>query len=209
MLGKALDLQRKVHYTKRERTPATSLYFFSAPKVEAEIRGENRPVLPLPSVAQWLHVAIDLKFVENHLWRVEHVSIGLLYGEPSTSLKKPMLRAEWQIHEKTDNSGHAQPHWHILSAAEIGTELPKFEEIIETSSMAQFGNFLTESQPIVENTEGFAHFHYAMMADWHITPSQGPCHSLDSEASLVSWLEGCVRYIRHQVEHVTRKSGAT
>lgn len=210
ILRKALDLQHEVLHTKRERAPTLSLYFFSTPKVEAEIRGENRPVLPLSSATRWLHVAIDLKSYERNSWRLEHISVGLLYGETSSTLKKPMLRAEWQIHEEIGDAGHAQPHWHVLSAAGIEEiELPKFEEIVEASSTTQFEAFLAPSQPKIESTEGFAHFHYAMVTDWHVTPSQGPCRSLDSEASLVSWLEGCVRYIRHQVDHVARKSGAT
>lgn len=209
-LKQELDLKHEVFHVKRERSPTVSLYFFSTPKVEAEIRGENNSVLPLPSAARWLHVAIDLKSVERNLWRVAHVSIGLLQGESSSTLKKPMLRAEWQIHEKADDSGHAQPHWHVLGAAGIDeSDFPNFEEIVEASSHNQFEDFLAASPPKIKADEGFPHFHYAMVTDWHITPSQGPCRTLDSEAALVSWLRGCVRYIRHQLEHIQRKSGAT
>lgn len=208
-LKQALDLQHEVLHAKRERSPAVSLYFFSAPKVEAEIRGENHPVLPLPGAARWLHVAIDLKCVEKNLWQVAHVSIGLLQGESSSTLKKPMLRAEWQIHEKADDSAHAQPHWHVLGAAGIDeSDLPNFEEVVEASSHNQFEDFLAASPPSIKTDEGFTHFHYAMVTDWHITPSQGHCRTLDSEAALVSWLSGCVRYIRHQLGHIQRKSGA-
>jgi len=207
-LKQALELQHEVFHTKRERTPSVSLYFFDALKVEAEISGENRPVLPLPGASQWFHVTIDLRFIEKNAWRVNHVSIGLLHGDISSTHKKPMLRAEWQSHEKADKSGHAQPHWHVLGAIGIQEpEPPKFEEIVEASSSTQFEAFLRESPLEAEKDDGYAHFHYAMVTDWHVTPSHGPSHTMDSEASLISWLEGCVRYIRHQLDHVARKSG--
>jgi len=210
-LQQALAL-RDVFPTKRERGSSVSLYFTDGLKVQAKIRdAETRPVLPLPNTTTgWLHVAIDLNFVDRNEWRINHVSIGLLQGETSVEDKKVILRAEWQNHEKADDAGHAQPHWHVLGAAGIEeVEAPKFEEVVEAASTTQFGNFLTATQPKAETASGFAHFHYAMVADWHATPSQGPCRTLDSEASLISWLEGCVRYISHQLTYVARKSGKT
>ena len=80
-LKRALDLSDEVFSQKLERLPSTRIYFFTAPKVEAEIRGDNRPVLALPAQKRWLHVAINLKFVEKGRWRVDHVSVNLLHGE--------------------------------------------------------------------------------------------------------------------------------
>lgn len=210
-LQRALNLQ-EVFSTKRERGSSVSLYFTDGLRVQAKIRdAETRPVLPLPNTTTgWLHVAIDLNFVDRGEWRINHVSIGLLQGETSAEDKKSILRAEWQNHEKADDSGHAQPHWHVLGAAEVEEiEVPKFAEFVEVTTATQFENFLAAAQPKVETAKGFAHFHYAMVADWHTTPSKGPCRTLDSEPSLVSWLEGCVRYISHQLAHVARKSGET
>lgn len=210
-LKRALDSQG-VFATKRERGPSISIYFTDGLKVQAKIRdAETRPVLPLPNTTNgWLHVAIDLNFVDRNQWRINHVSIGLLQGETSIEDKKSILRAEWQNHENANDSGHAQPHWHVLGAAGIDdTQSPQFEEVVEVASTTQFDSFLAEPQPKVEPSKEFAHFHYAMVADWHATPSRGPCQTLDSEESLVSWLEGCVRYICHQLVHVASKSGAT
>lgn len=210
-LQRALDSQ-EVFATRRERGSSVSIYFTDSLKIQAKIRNaETRPVLPLPNTATgWLHVAIDLNFVDRGQWRINHVSIGLLHGEISVEDKKAILRAEWQNHEEADDSGHAQPHWHVLGAAGIEEiEPPSFEESVEVASATQFDSFLAAPQPKDEATRGFSHFHYAMVADWHAMPSQGPCRTLDSEASLVSWLEGCVRYICHQLAHVTRKSGGS
>lgn len=181
----------------------TSLYFFSPPLVEAEVRGRNRPVLPLPGGKRWLHIAVDLHFIAEQCWRVNHVSIGLLQGDPSAPQKVPVLRAEWQIHEAVDDSGHAQPHWHVLSAAGVA-DLPKFNEVVEAAP--RFEAFLAPPQPASNVGEAFGHFHYAMVTDWHRLPSTGPYQVLQDEASLVSWVDGCVRYIRHQLGYVDRKS---
>lgn len=205
----ALDLKQDVLHSKRERTPSVSLYFFAAPKVEAEIRGENRPVLPL-STTRWLHVAIDLRSIDKSVWHVHHVSVGVLQGETTSMLKKSVLRAEWQSSEESDTSGHGQPHWHVLGAAGVqDPDLPNFDEIVEASSATQFGAFLGAPQAGHDASSAYAHFHYAMVTDWHVSPSRGPCRSLDDEASLVAWLEGCVCYIRHQLNHVERKAGGT
>lgn len=203
-LGRALGLGN-VEHQKRQHRGATSLYFFTAPPIEAEIRGHNRPVLPLPDGKRWLHVAIDLRFIADRCWRVNHISIGLLQGDPSTTLKEQVLRAEWQIHEATDDSGHAQPHWHVLRAAGI-EELPTFDEVMEATP--GFEEFLAEPQPKATGGGAFGHFHYAMVTDWHRTPSTGPYQVLADEAALVIWLEGCVRYICHQLTHVDRKAGS-
>jgi hypothetical protein len=202
-LGSALGL-RHVGHQKEEFRGTTSLYFFTAPPVQAEIRGQNRPVLPLPDGNRWLHVAIDLHFIADKRWRVNHISIGLLQGDPSTTQKEHVLRAEWQIHETADDIGHAQPHWHVLSAAGIA-ELPTFDEVVEATP--GFEEFLAGTQPKLAGDGAFGHFHYAMVTDWHHKPSTGPYQVLADEAALVSWLEGCVRYIRHQLDHVDRKAG--
>lgn len=182
---------------------ATSLYFLTAPPAEAEVRGRNRPVLPLPDGKRWLHVAIDLYLIAKGIWRVHQISIGLLQGEQSILQKQQVLRAEWQIHDTVDDSGHAQPHWHVLSAAGI-TELPTFDEVVVATP--GFEEFLAEALPEPAGDGTFSHFHYAMVTDWHRSPSTSPCYVLADEAAVVSWLEGCVRYIRHQLDHVDRKA---
>ena len=199
-----LDLNQ-VEHTSLQFRGTTSLYFFTTPPAEAEVRGQNRPVLPLPDGRRWLHVAIDLHFIAKNYWRVNHISIGLLQGDSSMTQKEHVLRAEWQIHDAVDDFGHAQPHWHVLSAAG-STNLPNFEEVVEEAP--GFEEFLAEAPPQSAGCgDAFGHFHYAMVTDWHHTPSTGPYRVLADEAAVVSWLAGCVRYIRHQLDHVDRKAG--
>ncbi|QIL19747.1 hypothetical protein [Thermomonas sp. HDW16] len=198
-----LGLHHVEHQSRRFRG-TTSLYFFTTPPAEAEVRGENRPVLPLPDGNRWLHIAIDLHFIADKYWRVNHISIGLLQGDPSTPQKEHVLRAEWQIHEAETDSGHAQPHWHVLSAAGVA-ELPMFDEVVE--AIPGFEEFLADARPKPAGNGTFGHFHYAMVTDWHRIPSTGPYQVLADEAAVVAWLEGCVRYIRHQLDHVDRKAG--
>jgi len=200
-LKEALGLDH-VKCSRWEHPGATSLYFFSSPLVEAEIRGRNRPVLPLSGDKRWLHIAVDLQFIAKQCWRVSQVSIGLLQGDPSNPHKVPVLRAEWQIHEAADTSGHAQPHWHVLNAAEVA-ELPKFDAVMQAAP--GFEAFLAPRQSTTGNGEAFGHFHYAMVTDWHRPPSASLYHVLQDEAALVSWVDGCVRYIRHQLDYVDRK----
>lgn len=193
-----------VEHTRQQFRGTTSLYFFTAPRAEAEVRGQNRPVLPLPDGNRWLHIAIDLHFIADKHWRVNHISIGLLQGDPSLTQKQQVLRAEWQVHNAIDESGHAQPHWHVLSAAGIA-ELPTFDEVAGTTT--GFEEFLVKARPEPTGNGNYGHFHYAMVTDWHRTPSTGPYQVLADEAAVVSWLGGCVRYICHQLDHVDRKTG--
>lgn len=185
-LSNALGLDH-VEHQKHQFRGTTSIYFFTAPPVEAEVRGQNRPLLPLPDRNRWLHVAIDLHFIADKCWRVNHISIGLLQGDPSTTQKEHALRAEWQIHENADESGHAQPHWHALSAAGIA-HAPRFDEFVEATP--GFKEFLGEAKHKPVGNNAFGHFHYAMATDWHQKASAGPYQVLADEAALVSWLEG-------------------
>lgn len=182
----------------------SSLQFLTRPLIEAEIGGKSRPVLPLQVDGRWLNVAIDLNFIANDCWRVNHISIRLLQGEASDPSKDQLLRAEWQIQKTTDSSGHAQPHWHVLSAAS-SRRLPTFDEVVDATP--NFEEFVAESeQQSSPRNKAYKHFHYAMVTDWHQRPSTGPCCVLADEAALVSWLEGCIQYILHQLTHVDRKT---
>lgn len=207
-LARALGLVRVTHQ-KRQHRRATSLYFYSPPLIEAEVRGENRPVLPLKDGKRFLHVGIDLNFIADKVWRVNHISIGLLQGDPSATRKISLLRAEWQIPEGQGDHGHGQPHWHVLGAVGLDdTPLPTtFAEVV--AAEPGFDAFLADPDRAEGIDTAFGHFHYAMATDWHRSPSIGPCQRLEDEESLLLWLEGCVRYIDHQLSHVDRKSGLT
>lgn len=204
-LGRALG-QDHVQCQSHRYHGVTTLYFFTPPLIEAEIQGQNRPVLPLPQGQRWLHVAINLHFIAEGSWRVNHISVGLLQGDPSVTQKESLLRAEWHIQEREDDSGHAQPHWHVLGATRVA-DPPMFNEIVEAPT--GFTEFLsgTESDAQLADADPFGHFHYAMVSDWHRTPSMGPRQVLEDETAVVSWLQGCVGYICHQLEHVDRKGG--
>ena len=210
VLRSALASADYVQHTKVERTPITTLMFFSPPKIDAEIRGENRPVLRMHSDLRWLHVSIDLKCITKNRWQLEQISVGLLHGEASNSNKRPLLRAEWQNNTAGDASGHGQPHWHVLGAAGLEDVAPlRFAETVEQQSSSDFAKFLDDSTSDVHDSSDFAHFHYAMATGWHTRPSRSPGCSVEDEDSLVSWLDGCVRYIEHQLVHVARKSRTT
>jgi len=200
ILGAHVEVQARQH-----QGTTTSLYFYTMPLVQAEIRNESRPVLLLESEHRWLHIAIDLHFIARQLWRVNHVSIGLLEGDPSATQKEQLLRAEWQVHAKPDDSGHAQPHWHVLRAAG-SADLPNFSQVVEQESgFRAFLGQMVADEP--GSHDAFGHFHYAMMADWTGASPQGVRHVPCDELAVVKWIDGCVRYIRHQLAHVDRRAG--
>ena len=207
-LEDALEI-RGVQFRLAERRGQQSFYFYSLPLIEAEVKRQNRPLLAL-SADRWLHVAIDLNRVDER-WRINHISVGLLQGEP-TGTKTMLLRAEWQMFEQKDTSGHGQPHWHVMNPIDAGDE-PRFDEIVEAST--GFTAFLeateTGASATVElenSTDSFSHFHYAMSAGWHHHPAAGHSHVLQDENAAVSWLGYCVKYIGQQLRHVDRKAGS-
>lgn|GEM_PF-2631179 len=194
--------------TEMVRTGQMSLYFYTQPQVYAEIRNFNRPVLPLGTGNRWLHIAIDLNAIGTK-WRVHHISIGLLQGE-AAGQKRMLLRAEWMMHTDVDASGHGQPHWHVL--APENNELKKdFEAVVESS--ADFTTFLSSGMDEAQANAGpgltaaFDHFHYAMAADWHSAKPLGPGNLLQDETAAIGWIQGCVGYIVHQLQHVDGKAG--
>lgn len=210
VLARVLDLDRVMHAEISRPHAASSLYFHGVPLINAEIGGENRPVVPIKgAVDRWLHVAIDLRTTAGQ-WHVRHVSIGLLSGDMASKI--PLLRAEWMMNDGEHDPGHAQPHWHVLGAASGRVEEETFDVLMATSTQG-FDQFLGEDPELLEVNsvkpfaDSFSHFHYAMVSDWHCVPSNGVSRNLDDEAALLSWLEGCVQYIRHQLGHVDRKAG--
>src|SRR3546814_9963836 len=136
-LRKALTLNF-VGSRELARTGQTSLYFFTNPQVNAEIRDVNRPVLPLGTGRRWLHVAIDLN-ATGARWRVNHISIGLLQGDAAGE-KRMVMRAEWMMPKEEDNSGHGQPNWHVL-AQEPNQLNDDFSQVVATST--NFAPFLS------------------------------------------------------------------
>lgn len=213
-LTAALELDRVVPSEVTRSYGAASLYFHGIPPVNAEIEGENRPILPMTgAIERWLHVAVDLR-ATGGLWHVRHVSVGLLKGDLAAPSKRPLLRAEWMMTTEPENAGHAQPHWHVLGAAEADDGQDGFAEFVAASS-AGFGDFLGRSSPESpdddiekESANAFHHFHYAMVSDWHCVPSTGAQHALDDQQALAAWLKGCVSYIRQQLAHIDRKAKA-
>lgn len=210
VLASALDVERVIHSEIIRPHAASSLQFHGVPNISAEINGENRPVILVKgTVDRWLHVTIDLRSTDGH-WHLRHISIGLLGGDLAAR-KRPILRAEWMINEAEHGPGHAQPHWYVLDAVNDHEQQETFDVLMSASAQG-FDKFLGkgEVEPAEESAssifDGFSHFHYAMVSDWHCTPSSGVSRNLDNEAELLSWLNGCVKYIRHQLEHVDRKA---
>ncbi|UOV00183.1 hypothetical protein [Pseudoxanthomonas mexicana] len=192
------------------RTGQTSLYFYTNPQFHAEIRDVNRPVLPLGAGQRWLHVAIDLN-ATGAKWRVNHISIGLLQGDAAGD-KRMVMRAEWMMHKDEDHSGHGQPHWHVL-APELNELKDDFDAMVETT--AGFEEFLSGEPDDAGSKSGqypanaFDHFHYAMAADWHVAKPVGPGNILQDESAAIGWLQGCVGYIVHQLNHIDAKAGTS
>lgn len=211
----ALELDRVVPSEATRSHGAASLYFHGIPPVNTEIQGENRPILPMTgAIERWLHVAVDLR-ATGGLWHVRHVSVGLFKGDLAAPSKRPLLRAEWMMTAGPEPTGHAQPHWHVLGAAEADDGQGGFAEFVAASSEG-FGGFLGRYSPEspddvdieMESANAFHHFHYAMVSDWHRVPSTGAQHDLDDQQALAAWLKGCVSYIRQQLAHIDRKAKA-
>lgn len=144
-------------------------------------------------------IAVVLRF-SPHMrnFHLVDISVVLFNGAAQDSEKNPLLRAEWGSTEYYESENHAQPHWHVYPEDPAGYFLERgfLDEAVQVDEFSPE----TESrgEEVVERE--IPSLHLAMAAAWHSGTSSA--HRVPiSSAKAVNWLEGCIRYMREQIEY--------
>ena len=153
---------------------------------------------------QWL--AVNISFMQSEAGALlTSVNLSVFSGMFSDEVKELRFRAEWLL--KRDVIEHAQPHWHIhrppfgrpAAAQPPGAGFASFPAPPRPS----FPSASKETVP--KNTDStFTHVHYAMASGWHM----GRRASVEDieQGMICPWLEGCIRYIRSQLQHLRSRA---
>jgi len=108
------------------------------------------------------------------------------------------LRAEWDALKEDDV--HAQPHWHIDYVDAVLTQKESSGLVFEIEPQ-EFG--MGHLEKVGDLISELSKFHYAMASSWHVKGDH--LVKLEDEDSLANWLEGCLGYIRSQLEFICCK----
>lgn len=185
-------------------------------------RGNKHHVIRLlPKILDytyWINISLTFlpKFnnskskVKPDIFQFSGVSIRVFKGL-TTDDKEPLFRAEWDVLK--DDNNHAQPHWHIYKSFLIRnsntSEKLSFESLLKSNEVQDFGastepnNFADENADLKEQQDwdDSTKFHFAMASQWHEKEGK---HRFDiDQDSLLCWLEGCIQYIKEQLQYVS------
>lgn len=142
-------------------------------------------------------IAAILRFLPHQRdFQLIDLSVVLFKGAAQDSEKSPLLRAEWGSMKHYEN--HAQPHWHVYPEDPAGYFLDRgfLEEAVQVEEFSPG----TESNSAQVVEKEIPSLHLAMAAGWHNGSSS--THRVPiSSAKAVDWLDGCIRYMREQIEH--------
>jgi hypothetical protein len=155
------------------------------------------------SKTYWL--ALSLYFVPAlERFRLIQASLLVFEGPWADSEKIPLLRAEWD--ELEEDGVHAQPHWHVYPAGAGALRHSAADDF--PAAPPGPVEFVPQAAPPTDPGEAgiqdLPRFHYAMATRWHL--EEGASYRCSfSEGGLVSWLVGCIDYIRGQLPHISRE----
>jgi hypothetical protein len=173
-----------------------------ATSAEAKYRYSVIPFQEAQSTKLWLAASLEFEF--QKLYRLVNVSLLIFEGEALDERKLALLRAEWESPQSNTSASHAQPHWHIYPSrlnrliSDTGSEFKPEEDVqpfvLEDVQIDSRNVLSTELDRLKK-------FHLAMSARWHVEGSGSHLEEIQLKYVL-KWLEGCLSYIRSQLEYV-------
>lgn len=161
----------------------------SGPGQQSATARETYAVHQIPVPADelyWAAVNLELTFT-NPYHALTSVQLVVFRG-PAWQNKEPYFRAEWHCSDEDLRASHAQPHWHIYVPPTQNSQ-----RILEFAPVRHF-------DPAPNATLAASKFHFAMAANWHVAGAGAHKSSLETSAALCNWLDGCLRYIREQLQ---------
>jgi len=205
MLGRRLGHAGKIGFQEIPHARGEREFLLLSDQGSSARARQDYPVLYFEatrSKTYWL--ALSLRFAPSlERFRLIQASL-LLFEGPWTEEKIPLLRAEWD--ELEEDGAHAQPHWHVYPAG---------AGVLRRSAPGGFPaappepvEFVPQAAPPTDPGEAgiqdHPRFHYAMASQWHL--EEGASYRCSfSEGGLLSWLVGCIDYIRGQLPHISRE----
>jgi hypothetical protein len=157
-------------------------------------------LLETPGKSYWLAVVIYFQFeTRESKYRLESLSLVVFEGDRSDPAKTPLLRAEWDCSDLSENPSHAQPHWHVyLSALATDAESLDFDTM---NDVTEFAFEDRDQEQDIEVTSPWKpdKFHFAMSSGWQVDADCPLQESFDDLNQLKSWLQGCITYTRQQL----------
>lgn len=183
-------------------------YYFRTP-VPIELNREQEKIIALPLhqgkyETAWIVVEIKCEIIDEIM--LTHSSLKL-YSGPTSDAAKLYFRAEWD--PRANLLDHAQPHWNIHDEAIYDAEAPidnfQLFKMQNDQLQSSFADMIANEDShfnqnkIPKNSLKIKKFHFAMSAYWH-KDMKLHTHSLDNEEALMSWIKGCVTYIKKQIE---------
>jgi len=170
---------------------------------EAQYKYTVVPFFSSSSVNYWLGVSLEFEFVEGER-HLSNVCLQIFEGLATDDKKTPLVRAEWDNNQGPGQVLHAQPHWHIYPSR-VNREREKQQFVIEPGIQTftpgvKEGDFNGISNSEWNKAEKF---HFAMASRWHIDGKNAHQEKIDT-GKLPKWLDGCVSYIRDQLQYLHR-----
>jgi hypothetical protein len=109
----------------------------------------------------------------------------------------PVIRAEWDAIAATDESKHAQPHWHFVQTPEY------IERIVRTLSSDSFDFAPDAPDSIFSERPIYEQCHFAMAS---LTDATKGHKETFNDATFKGWFRNMTRYVGEQVMYVADKS---
>ena len=159
-------------------------------------------LLEKESTTYWLAISLYFQFQAGK-YRLESISLIVFKGSRFDDTKTPLLRAEWDCSDETGLSKHAQPHWHIYSAAlntKEGVGVSEFDKPLDVEPFSPITNETTEFDETLQGE--IDKFHFAMASKWHLEENFSLQEELNSVEALTRWIKGCINYIREQLSYL-------
>ncbi|MGA3009480.1 MAG: hypothetical protein ABSD72_04395 [Terracidiphilus sp.] len=135
-------------------------------------------------------------------YALKSVSIKVYRGL-ATDTKLSILRAEWDTPNSNSTFLHAQPHWHAYPAILQTSQSQPIQSRENAEAITEIPTeIIVEEVPLPTND--ISDFHLAMASSWHLPKIGSHQLLLCDEEEVVSWIEGCTRYVIDQLEYLSQ-----
>jgi len=136
-------------------------------------------------------------FAPTRKYSLQHASLSVFHDIVGELM--PLFRADWdQLAALSENSTHAQPHWHFVQRPE------RIEGIVRTlmRSPSDTAEFAPEHKSgLFSGLVDCGKFHFAMTSLWEKDSVPPPKRLFDSD-DFPGWFSGLTSYIADQIAYL-------
>jgi hypothetical protein len=138
----------------------------------------------------WAAVVVEFRFVDP-AYELINIEIVVFKGE-AYEPKLPFFRAEWHCSPADLLERHAQPHWHVYIEQSPRSESAFDTEVVSEFRLDEVTSEISEAQTVP--------FHFAMSSSWQEHGMDAHRQPVNTVLALQNWLNGCLGYIRSQLQ---------